>query len=126
MKHLEYRFTLGDQAWTLDIGPLTVDDYIELKKVTGYNVARLLAEFDDMNPLVLKAMVWLARRKSGEDIAWEDPEMSFTMADLQIKKLRDDTAPNADEEAQTNQGAGPVPTKARPARAPRTRTSKTK
>lgn len=121
MKHLEYRFTLGDKAWTLDIGPLTVDDYIELKKVTGYNVARLLAEFDDMNPLVLKAMVWLARRKSGEDIAWEDPEMSFTMADLQLKKLRDDTAPPV-----SATGGEPVPTKARPARAPRTRTSKTK
>ena len=124
-KSLENRYTLGDKSWTLDFDKLTVDDYIELKKITGYNVARLVVAYDDWDPLALKAVVWMARRKSGEDIAWDDPAMSFVVTELDIEALRDDTAP----EAPGTSGEKPGPTKAprapRP-RTPKTRTSRTK
>lgn len=119
MKHLEYQFTIGDKSWTLDIGPLTVDDYIELRNRTGFGVTRLLVAFDDMDPVVLKAMVWMARRKSGEDIAIDDPEMSFTMQDLRLKKVRDDT-----ENAAQGKQAGEEPGPTRAPRAPRAQTSR--
>lgn len=125
MKRLEYRYTLGDKSWTLDFARLTVDDYIELKKVTGFNVTRLVTEYDDWNPLVLKAVVWMARRKSGEDIAWDDPATSFTLTELDITVLHDDTASDTepgDESGTESADAKPRPTKARNAR--QTQTSK--
>lgn len=120
MKRLEYRYTLGDKSWTLDFAKLTVDDYIELKKVTGYNVTRLVTEYDDWNPLVLKAIVWMARRKSGEDITWDDPATSFTLTELDIKVLHDDTTPGEAEAESADKK--PDPTKARNPR--KTQTSK--
>lgn len=126
MKRLEYRYTLDGKSWTLDFARLTVDDYIELKRVTGYNVTRLVSEYDDWNPLVLKAVVWMARRKSGENLAWDDPATSFTLTELDIKVLHDDTQDTQDTE-QTATDAEPAnenpdPTQARKAR--KTQTSK--
>lgn len=125
MTQLEYRYTLGDQSWRLDFAKLTVDDYIEMKRVTGYGIAKLATEFDGMDPLALKATLWMARRKSGEDIAWDDPEMTFLVADLRIKPLRDDTV------VDSGAGGGKGGEEDRPTKAPRaprtrSRTSKTK
>lgn len=126
MKHLEYRYTIGDQSWTLDIAALTVDDYIELKRITGYNVTRLAIEIDDMNPLALKGVIWLARRKSGDDIAWDDPGLSFRMADLNIEVVRDTTTGTPDESVdKEDRGDGEDTEPARPTKGPATaRTTK--
>lgn len=125
MKHLEYRYTIGGDSWTLDIAALTVDDYIDLKRVTGYNVARLAIEMDDMNPLALKGCIWLARRKSGEDIAFDDEALVFRMADLHIENVRDTTTPDASDAAGAKPGPTTGPATARTPTRARKRTSKT-
>lgn len=126
MRNLEYRYTIGDKSWTLDFFSLTVDDYIAVKKVTGYRPGPFAVEVDAMDALALKAALWLARRKSGEDIAWTDPQMSFVVADLKVEVIADDTTSETAAEAKAGEGSDP--TKA--PRAPRTRTprktSKTK
>lgn len=123
-KHLEVKFTLADKSWTLDFASLTVDEYIAAKRVTGYRIPEWLAEYDRFCPLAIKAVVWLARRRTGENLQWDDPEMSFLVSDLRIETVRDTTAV---EDAPDNgqEAAGAVPTKA-PKAAPRTRTSKSK
>jgi hypothetical protein len=120
MKNLEYRYTIGDTSWTLDFFALTVDDYIAVKKVTGYRPGQFAVEVDAMDALALKAALWLARRKSGEDIAWSDPAMSFVVSALKVEVVADDTTPDTTPEAKAGQGADP--TKA--PRAPRTRTAR--
>lgn len=117
LKHLEYRYTLGDQSWTLDWATLTVDDWIELRRITGYRYATLAGEHDQGDAMALKGMVWMARRKSGEgDLEWSDPSMSFVLTELRREILRDDMTPKAKQ----GQGEEAGPTKA--PRAPRTRT----
>lgn len=117
MAHLEYKLTLGDTSWTVDFGTLTVDDFIELKKVTGYSTVQLAVQFDNRDALALKGLVWFARRKAGEAIQWDAPAMNFVLADLRVTTLHDTTV-------EAEGGKKPVPTRAR--RAPRTQTSKTK
>lgn len=121
MKRMDIRCTIDDRSWTLDVAALTVDDYIALKKVAGYRPAEWAVELDRMDAAAVKAAVWLARRQAGEDIAWDDPEMSFKVSGLGIEVLRDTTSSAAADEAESTD-VKPGPTRA--PRAPRTRTTK--
>lgn len=78
MKPLDYKFTLGESEWMLDFHAITVDESIELSKLTGTKWVQLCLDFDQGDALATKAFFWLARKKAGEQIAFDGAAMNFT------------------------------------------------
>lgn len=113
-RELAYRYTVGEQSWELDWYDLTIDECAELTRVTGYRYPVLAAEHDQGDALAVKALLWMARRKSGEpDLSFTDDSLRFAMRDFSRERVRDSS--QAGEESDPQQPAAPetAPTKRR-------------
>ncbi|MEV5538475.1 hypothetical protein AB0L13_16590 [Saccharopolyspora shandongensis] len=102
MKPLNYRFRLGESEWDLDFHSITVDESIELRKLTGLRWLELCGDFDQGDALATKAFFWLARRKSGEKVTFDGEAMNFTWSNFRrelIPPALDESADDATEPA---------------------------
>ncbi|MER5388377.1 hypothetical protein [Saccharopolyspora sp. NPDC002686] len=109
MKPLDFRFKLGESEWTLDFHSITVDESIELCKLTGCKWIQLCGDFDQGDALAVKAFFWLARRKAGEQLTFDGEAMNFRWADFGRELLRPVAA-----DATEDTGQAPDPTAATP------------
>lgn len=76
-------FKVGDQAWELDLGVLTLNDQIVLQRLAGHRRWRqMLLDFDDGDAEVVKVLLWAARRAAGETVTYDDPSMNPRARDL--------------------------------------------
>jgi hypothetical protein len=75
-KELVYRYTIGDQSWDIDWWDIEVDEFIAIKKATGYTYPVLAFEHENGDFEAAKALVWIARRRAGEiTLAFEDVKL---------------------------------------------------
>lgn len=86
LQPLDYRFHLGESAWDLDFHSITVDESIELTKLTGSKWLPLINDFDQRDALAVKAFFWLARKKSGEQIQFDGEAMNFTWSQFRVEQ----------------------------------------
>jgi len=104
---MSIRFKLGESEWMLDFDTIKVDESIELCKLTGYKWGQLCKNFDnigELDALAVKAFFWLARRKSGEKLAFDGEAMNFTWSQLRLEPVM---AVNTDQD--TQQAPDPTP-----------------
>lgn len=85
MKRLEYRFSVGEESWTVDFATLDVDTWIDLEKATGVKRRQLAGEFAEMSALAAKAAVYLGRRLAGERVDWAD--VHFRLDDFASEQI---------------------------------------
>lgn len=108
MKALDYHFILGESEWDLDFYAITVDESIEVCKLTGIRWVQLVHDFDQRDAIAVKAFFWLARKKSGEQIRFDSPLMNFKWSDFRCtaKAFSDDEEPSTSDSKAT---ADPTP-----------------
>lgn len=110
---LDYRFHLGDKSWELDFQAITVDESLELTKITGNRWMQLLSGFDQREPIAVKAFLWLARKKAGEDIEFHSEAMNFVWGEFDAEgPLYGSDDDSEVGEQSDNAGEGADPTKA--------------
>ena len=98
MSDRRIRFTLGDEAWEIDLGALTLNDQIVLQRLASDRPwARLLTAFDEGDAEAVKVLLWAARRASGESVAYDDPSMNPRARDLSSAVLAAEQAVPAPE-----------------------------
>lgn len=77
------RFTVGDQApLTLDVFQLNLDESIALETLTGRTFRDLTFGVDKGDTVALKVFYWVARRKTGEAVAFDHPSVSPKWVDF--------------------------------------------
>lgn len=81
------RFTVGDRHWLLDGSTIDVDESIAVQKITDRRWVDLCLGFDRGDAEAIKAFLWLARRRAGEDIDYHDPAMRFHWKDFSFQYL---------------------------------------
>jgi hypothetical protein len=75
-KELVYRYTIGDKSWELDWWDIELDEFIAIKKATGYTYPVLAFEHENGDFEAVKGLVWIARRRAGETtLAFEDVKL---------------------------------------------------
>lgn len=77
------RFTVGDKPpLSLDVFQLDLDESIALQVLTGRTFRELTFAVDAGDALALKAFYWVARRKAGDQVAYDDPSVSPKWAEF--------------------------------------------
>lgn len=117
---LVYKYTLGDQQWSLDFYDITLDESIQLEQATRVAWPSLNAAHDAASALAIKAFFWLARVKAGEAIAFDGPEM----ADVSWREFRravDTGQDDKHDEGEVEQADPSQPEQPQPPKATRTR-----
>lgn len=106
------RFTLGDQAWEIDLMTLSINDTILLQELAGRSWARVLTGLDEGDAVVIKVVWWAARRASGEDIEFDSADMNPRWSEFSTQPI-----PHLTARAEAPP-AGPPAVKPRPKKAP--------
>lgn len=105
-RELAYRYTVGEQSWELDWYDLTIDECAELTRLTGYRYPVLAYEHENGDALAVKALLWMARRRSGEsDLDFNDGSLNFAMRDFTRERVRDSA--KAEQEPDPQEPAAP-------------------
>lgn len=65
------RFELNGRRYSFDQDVLSVDEAIDVKRHAGLTIASFLTGMRIGDPDAVKSLVWLARRRAGEDIAYD-------------------------------------------------------
>lgn len=98
-RSMRIRFIHGDGSWELDLYDLDVDESIALQRLTGGRTwGDLCASMDLADAEAIKAFYWIARRRAGEDIAYNSPQMRFKWRDFTSQIVKDDAT--AEHQAQ--------------------------
>ncbi|MFF5988136.1 hypothetical protein [Prauserella flavalba] len=118
-KTFSVKFTQGDASWRLDFHKVTVDEAIELRRLTGVRWAQLVWDLEAGDALALKTFLWLARRQAGETLEFDDPSLNFAMMDVEWKRL-DPVVPEAELEPEPEAVAEEAPDPTGPPATPRT------
>lgn len=87
------QFSIGDRTWVLDGSTIDIDESIAVQKVTERRWVELCLGFDHGDAEAIKALLWLARRRAGEDIGFHDPAMRFYWKDFSFRYLQVEPAP---------------------------------
>jgi hypothetical protein len=93
---LIFKFTVGDQTYTINPDPmkLTAAELVAVERHTGLG----LMEFAEAlaNPKgsasAITALVWLARRRSGDYVKWDTFAESFHPYGLELEVVDDEPA----------------------------------
>jgi hypothetical protein len=86
-QNIEYEFTIAGRPWRLKMGDILIDEWCELEEIYGSGAVEILAHFYAGSMKARKAMVFLARKRAGEGVAWDSPEMNFRMAEFAMKDI---------------------------------------
>ncbi|MGH8575347.1 MAG: hypothetical protein ACREXJ_00175 [Gammaproteobacteria bacterium] len=91
------RFTHDGQEYEFDPDKLPLAEAIMVKKHTGMGMAPYMQGLRDVDPEAIQAMVFLAKRRAGEKVKFED--IDFDLIELAGSLKRDPTpAERADAE----------------------------
>jgi hypothetical protein len=66
------KFGLGDTQYEYDDGTMTVAEARIIKKHAGMGLRSWAMALQDMDPDALVGLVFLAKRRSGEAVRWQD------------------------------------------------------
>ncbi|MFN2384139.1 MAG: hypothetical protein ABR559_07745 [Gemmatimonadota bacterium] len=120
------RFTLGGVEHDFDDDALDIEEACEVKRHTGLGVREFILGIRTGDPLALRAMMWLALRRTGETLLFTDVRGDFYAFMASLHRPGDESAetggqaedadPTAPEPG-TSPGsdAGPTPLTAVPA-----------
>lgn len=75
------------QAYDYDAARLQVNEAILIHQLTGLNLQKWQAGLGDMDPYAVKALVWLIKRRAGEQVEWEALDFdlgSVELADAEV------------------------------------------
>lgn len=87
---------VGDEQWTYDAAMLTNKDVRELEKFTGQRFSDFMdSELSVSDADHLTALVWLARRQSGEPVLKLD-DVDFPFAATWVETVDDPTESGVD------------------------------
>lgn len=86
VRQMRATFTIGDRHWSLDLFDLDLDESIALQKLTGRTWADLCVSLDVGDAEAVKAFFWVARRRAGEELAYNSPEMSPKWRDFTFRQ----------------------------------------
>lgn len=90
------RIKVNDKAYEYDPDKLLVSEAIRLKAVSGLTVMAWHAGLKEGDPEALKALVWLAMTRAGEQVRYGD--LDFDLAGLDIEDDQAEDAGGGDEE----------------------------
>lgn len=68
------QFRLNDTEYEFDQDKLPLSEAINVKLATGYGVQAFMHGITEMDPIALRAMVWLAKQRAGEAVRIQDIE----------------------------------------------------
>ncbi len=66
------KFGLGDTTYEYDDGTMTVAEARFIKKYAGMGLRSWALALQDMDPDALVGLVFLAKRRAGEAVRWQD------------------------------------------------------
>lgn len=76
---------MTDQGpWILDLGLLTIDEGIELQKLTGLGPRQWVDALAEDDPRAVRFAFYLARKRAGEDIKFGDVTVNLFGMELTI------------------------------------------
>ncbi|MCP2168135.1 hypothetical protein [Goodfellowiella coeruleoviolacea] len=122
MRELTYDYRLGESRYSLNLLDVTVDESIEVERLTGRGWTWLCAAHDRGEALAVKTFFWLARRHAGEAVEFAGPAMNFRWREFRAEIRRDQSTQDSEGEASpdpTEETDQPKP----PARTSRSQTS---
>ena len=70
--------------WTLDLGVLTIDEGIELQKLTGLGPRQWVDALTEDDPRAVRFAFYLARKRAGEDVKYGDVVVNLFGMELSI------------------------------------------
>jgi hypothetical protein len=105
---VEYELTVGDKSWRLRMDDILVDEWCELEELSGMDAGELYARFLRIGMRSRKAFVYLARKKAGDGVPWDSPELNFRTGDFSFKDVS--PRPSRKKPAKGETEAEPDPT----------------
>ncbi|PXY21121.1 hypothetical protein [Prauserella muralis] len=91
-----YRFEQDGKTWTLNLHDVLVSEQRELRQVTGMKWWPLLADFSMQDPEACHAMFWLARKRAGETVTFED--FDYPVTSLRVTLVEPDSGKTSTED----------------------------
>lgn len=108
MIRAEYRLTVRDQSWVIDLADLDVGDWIAMERASGLRRRELGIEIAQWSALAVKTVVWLCRRLDGESrLAFDD--VRFKLYEFKVEELNIDTGESAGGSGDGGSEDPPVP-----------------
>lgn len=98
---IEYELTVGERSWRLRMGDILVDEWCELEELSGMDAGELYARFLQGGMRARKAFVYLARKRGGDGVPWDSPELNFRIGDFYMR----DTTPKPRKNAKGGKAA---------------------
>ena len=111
------KFTLCDRDYRVTLDRLSIAEAREVKKFTGVTLTSLmLAASGQVDGDVLAAVVFLAKRRAGEEVDWAEIDGIDVVALIGAMSVVDEPedAPELPSEAATPNGKRPVKRTAKP------------
>lgn len=94
------KFAIKGQPYEMpELDDVTTKELREIKQQTGMGLRALATGFQDMDPDAFTAVVYIAKRRAGEDISWSDLD--------DLRPVKDVEWP--DEEDEDHDGGEPDP-----------------
>ncbi len=87
------KFRVGDSDYEYDDGTMTVAEARLIKKHTNYGLRSWAMGLQDMDPDSLVGLVFLAKRRAGEAVRWQD------LDDLDITQIALSTESGPEDDA---------------------------
>lgn len=86
MAKFEIKSGIADDGgpWTLDLGLLTIDEGIELQKLTGLGPRQWVDALTEDDPLAVRFAFYLARKRAGEQVKFADVVVNLFGMELSI------------------------------------------
>lgn len=85
MARFEIKSGMTDQGpWVLDLGVLTIDEGIELQKLTGLGPRQWVDALTEDDPLAVRFAFYLARKRVGEEVRFAEVTVNLFGMELTI------------------------------------------
>lgn len=101
-----YEIVIGEDVFAIKMDDLTVDDWCQVEEHSQMDAGEIFSRFLTGGMRARRAMLWLARKKSGKPVDWDSEEMNVRIGDMQV---RDVTKPGKSSESEED--AKPDPPK---------------
>ncbi len=98
----QVKVKLRDQEWVFDV-KMTLAEAFALKQAMGLTPQEFLRGQADMDPSAIQALIWLCRRRAGENIRPDEVDLEFdlfgdefSMEDVSPPTQEDETSSKSD------------------------------